>query len=589
MHNPIIRTGILAFAAFLSANAQTEWTSYGGDPGSQRYSKLKQIDTKNVQNLKRAWTFHTGDSSGFFESAPLVINSVVYFTSPNAGVFALELETGKQIWKYEAKNVTRRGLSYWPGDAQSSPRLITGVGNTMIALDLKTGKLIPGFGKEGVVDIAPTRMESAPVIYKDIVINPGVGNPVVQGWSARDGSNKWTFHTIAQPGDPGHDTWIGDSWQKARGTYVWGMLSLDAERGIVYLPTKLAGGDYYGGERVGDNLYGTSIVAVDATTGKLKWYKQIVHHDIWDYDLEAPPMLYDAVVKGKKIPALAETSKVGSLYILDRTNGEPIFGMEERPVPQTTTPTEVTSPTQLFTVKPVPLARTSMKKEDLYNLSPEHEAFCKNLWEKYNAYNDGPFTPYSSDPAKNSVIFPGAIGGGNWGGVSFDPASGYIFVNIHNTGQWGHMEKSGNGYRKVSPTNRFWDSEKQWPCQNPPWGEMIAVNGNTGDIAWRSPLGSFAELDKLGVPKTGTANIGGSLATAGGLVFIAATLDHKFHAFDAKTGKELWTGELDATGSSLPTTVMGRNGKQYVILPTGGGGFLHAMPTSDTIVAFALP
>src|SRR6185436_5924631 len=346
-----------------------------------------------------------------------------------------------------------------------------------------------------------------------------------------------------------------------------------------------------------------------------------------DYDLAAAPSLINVVKDGKTIPAVAQINKMGLLFIFDRTNGQPIFGIQERPVPQSEVPGEKSSPTQPFPVKPAPLARNSMKKEDLpTGITPEHDAYCKALWEKYNLVDSVPYTPW--EEGRDIVLFPGAVGGGNWNGVSFNPRLGMIFTNIMNAGQWGHVEKAdpnqqrggrggrggggggggggrgdgrggnvppaeadnanANAYRKVTPEGgRFWDPKTKYSCNAPPWGELVAVNASTGDIAWHVPLGIFEELEAKGI-KTGTPSLGGSITTAGDLVFIAATIDARFRAFDARNGKELWTEKLDVPAHSIPSTYMGRDGKQNVAISAGGGGFLQS-PTSDTVIAFTLP
>ncbi len=616
---PIVTGICLAVLSTLLA-AQNNWVYFGQDQAATKYSTLAQINTGNVMNLKRVWTFHTGDKSGFFESTPLVIDSVMYFSAQN-GFYALDAVTGQQIWKFEATQTTRRGVSYWPGDARSPARIVASTGNRLVALDAKTGAPIKEFGDNGFVEMG-AQMQSPPAVYKDLPVTPST-RPITRAWNARTGALVWTFNLIAQPGDPGHETWENDAWKTIGGTNVWGYLTVDAERGVVYIPNSIAGSDYIGIPRPGNNLYGTSLVAVDANTGKLKWYQQLVHHDIWDYDLAAAPTLFNVIRNGKTIPAVAQINKMGLMFIFDRTNGTPIFGIEERPVPQSEVPGEKTSPTQPFPVKPAPLARNSMKKEDLpQGITPEHDAYCKALWEKYNLVDSVPYTPWESD--RNVVVFPGAVGGGNWNGVSVNPRLGMVFTNVMNAGQWGHVEKAdpnqprggrggrggdvgdggrrgggggepskagaanANTYRKVTPEGgRFWDPKTRYSCNAPPWGELVAVNVNTGDIAWHVPLGIFEELEAKGI-KTGTPSLGGSITTAGNLVFIAATIDGRFRAFDARNGKELWSEKLDAPAHSIPSTYMGRNGKQYVAISAGGGGFLQS-PTSDTVIAFSLP
>jgi len=599
MKKTICAAILVLAAASASMHAQKDWTYYGQDQGATRFSTLAQITTDNVANLKRAWTFHTGDKSGFFESTPLVIDSVMYFASGSA-FFALDAVTGEQIWKVPAARTTRRGVSYWPGDAKTPPRIIASAGTELLALDAKTGKAIPDFGDEGSVELADS-MNSPAAIYKDLAIVQG-NKPWIRAFNIRSGTLEWTFNLIPQPGEKGHDTWDGESWKTAGGTNVWGLLSLDAPRGLVFLPVSMPGNnDYYGGDHHGDNLFGTSVVAVEAATGKLRWYRQLVHHDIWDFDLGAAPTLVDVVKNGRTIPAVAEITKMGLMFVLDRTTGDPVWGIEERPVPQTTAPREKTAPTQPFPVKPPPLARNSMTKAELATITPEHEAYCKALWDKYRLQDSAPYQPWNDK--QDIVLFPGAIGGGNWNGVTFNKPLGLMITNVMNAGQWGHLEPGSGGrgrrgaddesapptqtWRKVTPEGRrFWDPKTMYSCQAPPWGELIAVSAKTGDIAWRVPLGSFDALDAKGI-KTGTPSLGGAITTAGNLVFIGATVDSRFRAFDARDGKELWSDKVEAPAHAIPSTYMGRDGKQYVVIAAGGGGFLQS-PTSDTVVAYTL-
>ena len=666
-HSVEIETVVIALlvCAFVTLHAQRDWVYYGSDPGGSKYSTLDQINTTNVTKLERAWTIHTGDTGGFFSSSPLVIDNIVYFTSAS-GIWAMQGHTGKQLWKQAARGTARRGVSYWPGDGRAAPRIFTTLGTKLVALDPKTGARVEGFGDAGAVELS-TSWGSPPAIYKNFVMTGG-GQPTVRAWDAVSGALVWTFNLVAQPGDPGHETWENDAWKRPGGTNVWGFLSVDAANGLVFAPVSQAGFDYAGPERPGNNLYGDSVVAIDATTGKLRWYQQTVHHDIWDYDLPSQPTLVEIVRGIRRMPAVVQYSKTGMLYIYDRLTGEPIFPIEERRVPQSSVPGEKTSPTQPFTVKSLQLARNTITKNDLYNLTPEHAAFCRDLWEKNNAFNDGPYTPWTlKESGRTAVIFPGAVGGGNWGGVAADPRLGYVFANVMNTGQWGYLEKSeggrgggrggrgrggndasglpadlsagagragaasaeaagdgraaqagvgrggargggdggafagdggagvGGDYTKTTPFGagnpsrfRFWNPETTWPCQKPPWGELDAINVATGEVAWRAPLGSFPELEAKGVKGAGTPNMGGAIATAGGLVFIGATVDGKFRAFESKTGRLLWEANVDAPAHSVPSTYIGGDGRQYVVVPAGGGGFLQG-PTGDSIIAFALP
>jgi quinoprotein glucose dehydrogenase len=619
-----VRLAVLTAAALSAAVVSAQhpstalragnWEHVGQDPGATKYSTLDQINTSNVKNLQKAWTFHTGDKSGFFESTPLVIDGTMYVTAQN-GVYALDAQTGAQRWKFESDGGTRRGLTYWPGDDKTPARIFGSAQERLLALDARTGRLVPGFGQGGFVDMGTT-MASPASLYQDILITPATA-PIIRAWNARTGTLLWTFDLVAQPGDPNNKSWAGDSWKAVGGTNTWGYLTVDTERGIVYVPTSIAGeNDYVGVTRPGDNLYGTSLVAIDIRTGKRLWHQQLVHHDIWDNDLAAHPTLFDVTRDGKTIPAVAQINKMGLLFIFNRVTGEPIFGMEERPVPQSTVPGEKTSPTQPFPVKPEPLARNSIKRSELpKNISPEHTAYCEGLWGKYQLQDSVPYTPWKV--GQDVVVFPGAIGGGNWQGVAFNKKLHLIITNVMNAGQWGHLEKSegaplggdqpgigggargGRGgpggpprsrepFRKVTPEGgRFWDQKTQYSCAPTPWGELIAVDANTGDIAWRVPLGSFDELEAKGI-KAGRPSLGGAITTAGDLVFIAATTDGYFRAFDASNGAELWKTKLTVPGHSIPSTYMGSDGKQYVAITVGGGGFLRS-PVSDEVVAFRLP
>ena len=571
-----------------------------------RYSFLRQINTSNVEQLKLGWTFRMGKPGS--EAVPIVMAGVMYVTGPD-GVYALVPETGELLWKYDAAPVALRGLAYWPGAGSLHPRVFTGNGIFLLALDVTTGKPAPGFGNEGRVDLRKGvlgdlkegryALQSPPAVFGDVVItgcSNGEGSPSagaygdIRGWDAKTGKLLWTFHTVARPGEPGSETWPSGGWKNRSGTNVWGFFTIDVKRGIVYAPLGSPTSDFYGADRVGDGLYGDSLVALDARTGARRWHQQLVHHDLWDYDLAAPPALFDIRRGGRVIPAVAEITKMGLLFVFDRLTGEPVYGMEERPVPQTAVPGEVTSKTQPFPVKPPPLAKNTFRLEDMYDRSPEHARFCRELFEANRMKIGEPYTPLPLEG--NALFFPSTLGGGNWGGVSIDPSLGLLFVNVMNVGQWGHLERRGSDYLRTSaygPYARFWDRETRIPCQNPPFGELIAVDLASGDIAWRSVLGRIEALEAIGVRDTGTLNLGGSIATAGGLVFIGATNDSRFRAFESRTGKLLWEVKLEASGHTIPITYMGRDQRQYVaLMAAGGGGFLGG-GVSNSLVAFALP
>lgn len=589
-----------------SGFAQTDWPSYGNDSGAMRYSSLQQIQAGNVERLKPAWTLRTGKPGS--ESIPIVVDGVMYVTAPD-GVYALVPETGDLLWKHGASPVALRGLAYWKGTGGVHSRVFVGNGPFLLALDVTTGKPAPGFGDEGRVDLKKGvlgglkdgryALDSPPAVFGDVVItgcSNGEGSPSagaygdIRGWDAKTGKLLWTFHTVPRPGEAGSETWPSDGWKNRSGTNVWGFFTIDTERGIVYAPLGSPTSDFYGADRIGDGLYGNSLVALDARTGEKKWHRQLVHHDLWDYDLAAPPALFDIHRGARVIPAVAQITKMGLLFVLDRVTGEPVYGIEERPVPQTVVPGEVTAKTQPFPVKPPPLGKNTFRLEEMYDRSPDHAHFCKELFETNHMQIGPPYTPLPLEG--NALFFPSTLGGGNWGGVSVDPSRGLLFVNVMHIGQWGHMEKRGAEYFRTSAYGtyaRFWNRETHIPCQNPPFGELIAVDLASGDIAWRSVLGRIEALEAIGVRDTGSLNMGGSIATAGGIVFIGATNDSRFRAFDSRTGKLLWETKLEASGHSSPITYMGRDGRQYVALMAAGGGGYLGGGLSNSLVAFALP
>ena len=626
-----VATLALSGAAF----GQNDWPTYGRDLAGTRYSPLKQINAGNVTKLNGAWTYHMLSGNGasaqavvegnevagrgrgaparVWEVSPLVVGGVMYLTTVSGRVVALEPETGKEIWTYDVKDgaPAERGLEYWAGDAQAPAELFFGTSTgKLIALNAKTGKPVPGFGNEGVVDMKPGALNgltnsmfglsSPPLVYKNLVItgahvqeSPSIGAAGdTRAWDAHTGKLVWDFHSVPRPGEPGSETWAPDSWKNRSGTNVWGFFTLDAQRGILYMPFGEPTTDYWGADRKGANLYGTSLVAVDALTGKVKWYFQAVHHDTWDYDLAAPPVLFDVTRKGTKIPALGQITKMGFLYILNRVTGAPIYGVEERPVPvNDALPGDEAWPTQPFPVKPPLLARNSFRREDLATVTPELEKFCRELFDSVpgGLHSGGPFTHYAAEP---SVIFPSSIGGGNWNPPSYDPALGYLFVNTMDLGSLNMMVKSNDGarYTRVGyrGINRFWEPTNNLPCNQPPWGRLFAINVNTGDVAWQTALG-ITDIFPEEKQKTGRPNLGGSMATAGGLVFIGATDDSRFRAFESKTGKEVWVARIDAGAHSAPVTYLGKNARQYVVITATGGGFLGDKSSSDAVIAFALP
>ncbi len=620
------------------APVSSEWPMYGHDLAGTRYSPLTQINTKNVAKLTQVWSYRLqpavegggapeGGQAPTSEATPIVVNGVMYLPAGRR-VVALDPQTGKEIWSYPLPTgaPSRRGVAYWPGDSSNPPRIIFTAAKKMIALNAKTGKIDPGFGKEGEVDLG-IAYNSPPTIYRNLLfVGPNVGEIQVpnepgdtRAYDARTGAQLWTFHSVPRLGEPGNDSWVDDGWKDRTGVNNWGFyMTVDTERGILYSTYGSPASDFYGADRKGNDLFGNSVVALEANTGKLKWYFQAVHHDLWDFDLPPAPGLIDVTVDGKKIPILAQTGKVGYMYILNRVTGEPVLGIKENPVPQSKVPGEQSSPTQPIPVKPPPFGRMSFSMDDLVtaaDTTEEHAKFCRDLVERSGGVeNQGPFTPWvyraPGAPPHSSVIFPGAIGGVNWGGTASDPALGYVYAFTNEYGSLGWIEKQKEGsqvpYQQASifgnPFNsKFWwrrvDANgrligaSSWPCQKPPWGRLTAVNANTGEFAWQIRLGVTDELPE-GKRNTGRIGFGGPIVTAGGLLFIGATNDKRFRAIDSRTGKELWVTKLDASAISVPITYQGKNGKQYVavVAADGGAGVTDPSPSSNqALVVFALP
>ena len=548
-----------------------------------------------------------------FESTPIVIDGALYFSTPSNRVIALDAETGKEIWRFDPQAgragprhfFQHRGVAYWHGKSGDEGRILYGTfDGRLIALDAKTGKPCRAFGKDGTVDLragvadaypaAEYSVTSPPTIYQDLVITgaavpeyPSKGpSGQVRAFDVRSGKLAWTFHTIPRPGEVGHESWEGDAWKERTGANVWSIMSVDLERGLVFLPIGSASYDFYGADRRGLGLFSNSLVALDAASGKLVWYYQMVHHDIWDYDMPAQPVLITVRRDSRDIPAIAQLTKMGFVFILDRLTGKPLFPVEERPVPHSDVPGEAAWPTQPSPVKPPPLVRQSFSEGDLSTVTPESNRYCAQLFHSLESH--GMYTPYGR---KLTLVVPGTLGGANWSGASFDRASGYLFVNANEVGAVGAMEPQAADapvrYRRASKEGeyaRFWD-EHQWPCQKPPWGTLNAVDVNKGEIVWKVPIGVVDGLKTT----TGTPNLGGSIVTDGGVVFIGATTDSRFRAFDARTGEQLWVGDLEASAYATPMTYLGKKtGKQFVVIAAGGGGYFTGK-VSDVLVAFAPP
>ncbi len=601
----------------IAPGSGADWISVNGDRGGTRYSRLKQLHRGNVSRLQPAWLYATGDADPAratnIECTPVVVDGVMYLTtcSPTPDVVALDAATGRQLWRFDpwrpdrpgriiASGGVNRGVAYWT-DGRARRILHSTADGRLIALDARTGRPDPAFGKDGELDLRagierdisrlPYGVTSAPAIWRDSVIlgfangeGPGPGAPGdIRSFDVRTGRELWRFHTVPRPGEFGHETWEGDSWKERGGCNAWSGLSVDERNGLVFAATGSAAFDFYGGDRKGRNLFGNCVLALDARTGQRRWHFQTVRHDLWDYDNPCPPVLCTVTRDGARREAVAQVTKTGFCFVLDRLTGEPLFPVEERPVPASDLPGEAAWPTQVFPLKPPPLCRQSFGPEDVTDLSPRARA---HVLERLKSMRTGPiFTPTG---LTQTVRLPGFHGGASWSGASFDPVRGVLYVNTNDIPREHALERTPPGtsypYRGTGYA-RFNDPDG-YPAIRPPWGHLTGIDLSRGEFAWRGVLGEFPELTAKGIPPTGTENLGGTLVTAGGLVFVGGTRDEKFRAFDAETGRVLWEFRLPAAGYATPCTYSVR-GKQYVCIAAGGGGKL-ATKTGDSYVAFAL-
>jgi quinoprotein glucose dehydrogenase len=621
-------TGVALFAlvssAPVAAQAVSDWRSYGHDESQARHSPLTAITPNNVGKLRQLWSYHmrptgtTGDTAmpegipaayrtGFSgsEATPLVVDGIMYIATPYRRVVALDAATGKERWVFQLPGTDQpptRGVAYWPGTKDVGPRIVFG-GRTgkLYAIDAATGKPAAGFGTDGAIEMktpevmnglerAPFSMSSPPAIYRNLIITGSrvQENPVkgasgdVRAWDAITGKLVWTFHTIPQPGEKNFGTWEGDSWKGRSGVNVWTFVLVDDKRGIAYLPVAAPTFDRWGADRKGRNLYGNSIVAVDAKTGKYLWHFQTVHHDLWDVDLPVATLI-DVKRGGKTIPGIAVMNKMAILFMLDRVTGKPIYRVKETPVPtDTDVPGEQPWPTQPMPAKPVPLARLSYAAGDLSEGPPAYRAACEKMVKDWNLVPSKMFQPLRADSSIAS--FPSSWGGVDWGGGAFDPTTGLFVININNIASPQQLEPQRDGSWGMKGGYRYFiDQASGNPCQKGPFGELVAVNVNTGDVAWRKVLGDNSEpmfADR------GVIGAGGPITTASGLTFIGATRDATLRAFATKTGALLWKAKLSATVNATPMTYRTKDGRQMVAAVASGG--LGQPATGDEVVAFGV-
>ncbi|PYY06987.1 MAG: pyrroloquinoline quinone-dependent dehydrogenase [Acidobacteria bacterium] len=620
----------------------TNWPYYGGDAGGMRYSHLTQVNPENVSKLKIAWVFHTGDVSdgkhgkqrSGFEATPILVDGIVFFTTGFNRVIAINPETGKQQWAFDPKidptwdygdALVNRGVATWLDAARS---VETGracrrrvyeatLDARLIALDAATGMPCADFGDRGEISLRnvprymPGRyhMTSPPAVIDDLVIvgsaindNNRVDMPsgVVRAFDARTGALRWSWDPIQNnnPATTG-STGAARTWQTGAGN-AWSVMSMDAEHDLVFIPTGSASPDYYGGMRPGDDRWADSVIALRGKTGEFVWGFQLVHHDLWDYDTASPPLLATLRRAGKNVPVVVQGNKTGFLYVLNRETGVPVFPVEERPVPQSDVPGELTSPTQPFPTAPPPLVPQKFSVDAVWGTIPLDHENCANWIRSFR--NEGIFTPPS---LQGTLVIPGNIGGMTWSGYAFDPERNLLVVPTNNIASVAKLipreklesaAQSGEDGEYAQQTGapygmyrRFLQGSSGLPCTPPPWGTLSGVDMNQGTIKWRVPLGSMEYFGggHDSVPP-GSIGFGGPIVTASGLVFIAGTFDPYIRAFDVETGKELWKAQLPASGNATPMTYS-VNGKQYLVIAAGGHPKITEEALSDSLVAFALP
>jgi len=599
----------------------TTWRDYGGASDSMQYSALTQINKTNVANLEQAWFFPVPDKGGNLGFNPIVVDGVMYLMGPDGSIVAVEAATGKPIWSHRVEGAgtggrATRGINYWESSDRSDRRLIFGAGGSLREIDARSGAPITSFGDNGRVDmrVGPVRPLGGPSatpgrVFENLFLT---GSQTGEGYGSTPGDLRaydivtgklaWTFHTIPYPGEFGYDTWPESAWKWAGGVNTWGEISIDETRGIAYFPLGSPTHDMFGGDRKGANLFGNCLLALDARTGKRLWHFQTVHHDLWDYDLTTAPKLLTVRHNGATVDVVAQATKFGLLYVFNRVTGEPLWPIEERPVPKSDVPGEESYPTQPFPTKPPPFARLKFDINDLNPyLDDQEKERLRGILR--NARNEGLFTPQSL--TRDQISIPGELGGSNWGGAAADPTTGMLYVRtadqpgIHKLREANLNETPPGGApsgpprpplpqipgvtRYTARLGAMFVAKNGLLAIGPPWAELVAYDLNEGTIAWRAPLGTVRALAEKGIKNTGNArrvHRNGPVVTAGGLIFIGTNADGMVRAFDKDNGRILWERQLEANPEGL-AAVFETGGRQYVVFCTS---VYESVPADDIAI-----